>query len=212
MSILSKLFGSDKANKEKVGGMEDFMYLIRVYYQSVMASRLGITSLAALPDLRIFKQTLHVPTVNNKLGLGEKNRCQKMLTELYHMPDFFFQEIDNSIKKNCHKPNDVRDYLYLFQGFTQELLMVITNSLQWKLRIPSFFKKTLHTVVEQGIGDILNKENWKDAGIRKSVYGIRTYQTRLNYSAEWMTEFIYRVILLAKKEPKPKDVEEKKKA
>ena len=186
------------------------MYLIRVYYQSVIASKLGITSLAALPDLRVFKQTLHVATVNNKLGLGEKSRCQKMLSELYHLPDSFFKEIDNSIKKNCHKPNDVRDYLYLFQGFTQELLMVMTNSMQWKLRIPAVFKKTLHAVVEQGIGDLLNKENWKDAGLRKSVYNVRAYQSRLDYSAEWMTEFAYRVILLAKKEPKPKDAEEKK--
>lgn len=56
--------------------MEDFMTLIRVYYQAVMAANLGINNLAALPDLRLFKQTLHVPTVNNKLGLGEKTAAR----------------------------------------------------------------------------------------------------------------------------------------
>ena len=212
MSFLSNIFKSKSAeNKDKVGGMEDFMYLIRVYYQSVMASKLGITSLQALPDLRIFKQTLHVQTVNNKLGIGEKNKCQKMLVELYKLPDTFFKEIDNSIKQNCHKVNDVRDYLFLFQGFTQELLMVISNTMQWKLRIPSFFKKTLRTVIADGINDIFTKDNWKDAGVRKSVYNLRSYQKRLNYSQNWINEFAYHVILLAKKEPKPKDTDEKKK-
>ena len=211
MSILSKLFGKHQADDgSRVGGMEDFMYLIRVYYQSVIASRLGITNLSVLPDLRVFKQTLHVPTVNNKLGLGEKNRCQKMLEELYKMSDTFFKDIDDSIKRNCHKPNDVRDYMYLFQGFSQELLMVLSNTMQWKLRIPSVFKKTIYSVIKQGVDDILTKENWKDAGVRKSVYNVRVYQKRLGYSSDWMTEYVYHIILLAKKEPKPKDTEDKK--
>ena len=210
MSLLSQIIGSLHKDKEKVGGMEDFMYLIRVYYQSVLASRMGITNLATLPDLRVFKQTLHVQTINNKLGLGEQKQCQKMLHELYKMPELFFKGIDDSIKKNCHKPNDVRDYLYLFQGFSQELLMVITSSMQWKLRIPGIFKKTVHSVIEQGIKDILTKENWKDAGVRKSCYNVRAYQKRLGYSSEWMTEYAFRIILLAKKEPKPKDTDEKK--
>ena len=39
-----------KKKDENVGGMEDFMTLIRVYFQSVLASNLGISNLAALPD------------------------------------------------------------------------------------------------------------------------------------------------------------------
>ena len=77
MSFFSKLFGR-KTNQVKIGGMEDYMTLVRVYYQASMASRLGISNLAVFPDLRVFKQTLKVPTVNNKLGLGEKKKCQKM--------------------------------------------------------------------------------------------------------------------------------------
>ena len=85
MGILSNLFGKKKDDNEqvRVGGMEDFMTLIRVYYQAVIAMNLGITNLAFLPDLRIFKQTLHVATVNNKLGIGEKNKCKKMLIDMY---------------------------------------------------------------------------------------------------------------------------------
>ena len=72
MSIISRIFGRKTAGQEtaKAGGMEDFMTLIRVYFQAVMAADLHITNLAALPDLRVFKQTLKVPTVSNRLGMG----------------------------------------------------------------------------------------------------------------------------------------------
>ena len=56
MGFWNKIFG--KSDQQKVGGMEDFMTLIRVYFQAAMASDLGITNLAALPDLRVFKATL----------------------------------------------------------------------------------------------------------------------------------------------------------
>ena len=71
-----------RKKKENVGGMEDFMTLIRVYFQSVLASNLGISNLSALPDLLTFKRTLHVATVNNKLGVGEKKACAKLLQDL----------------------------------------------------------------------------------------------------------------------------------
>ena len=64
MTFFAKLFGK-KEEQQKAGGMEDFMTLIRVYFQSVMAADLGITNMAALPDLRVFKTTLKIPTQNN---------------------------------------------------------------------------------------------------------------------------------------------------
>ena len=144
------------------------MMLIRVYYQAVIASNLGISNLSALPDLRVFKQTLHVPTVNNRLGLGEKNRCRKMLCEIYGLEDNFFKEIDQSIKRNCRNVNDVRNYLFLFQGFSQDLMMVIGNLMQWKFRMPGVFKKLLRNMTEKTVHDILTKYDWKDDGVRKT--------------------------------------------
>ena len=89
MSIFSKIFGRKKDNEAQeqvqVGGMEDFMTLIRVYYQSVMASQLGISNINFLPDMATFKRSLKIPTQNNKLGIAEKSRCKKMLIELYGM-------------------------------------------------------------------------------------------------------------------------------
>jgi hypothetical protein len=210
MGLLSKIFKKSTSSDEKVGGMEDFMSLIRVYYQAVMASNLGISNINALPDLRVFKQTLHVPTVNNKLGIGEKNRCKKMLIEIYGISDDFFKEIDNSIKKNCRNVNDVRNYLFLFQGFSQDLMMLVGNLMKWKFRTPSFLRSALKTFTEKTIHDILNKDTWKDEGVWKACLSIRKYQQTLGYTAPWMSEYVYNIILLAKKEPKQKPSDEKK--
>ena len=57
MSFISKLFNK-KENEQKTGGMEDYMTLIRVYFQAALAANLGITNLSMLPDLRTFKATL----------------------------------------------------------------------------------------------------------------------------------------------------------
>lgn len=210
MGLLSKIFKKSTSSDEKVGGMEDFMSLIRVYYQAVMASNLGISNINALPDLRVFKQTLHVPTVNNKLGIGEKKRCKKMLIEIYGISDDFFKEIDNSIKKNCRNVNDVRNYLFLFQGFSQDLMMLVGNLMKWKFRTPSFLRSALKTFTEKTIHDILNKDTWKDEGVWKACLSIRKYQQALGYTAPWMSEYVYNIILLAKKEPKQKPSDEKK--
>ena len=211
MGIFSNLFKHKQQVNEtgwRVGGMEDFMMLIRVYYQAVMAANLGISNLAALPDLRVFKQTLHVPTVNNKLGLGEKNKCRKMLMEIYGIEEFFFKEIDQSIKRHCRNVNDVRSYLFLFQGFSQELMMLMGNLMKWKFRLPGFFRNALRQLTAKSVDQVLTKNDWKDDGVRKACLSVRRYQQQLGYSAEWMTSYVYNVVILAKKEPKPNDKDE----
>ena len=210
MGILSKLFKKNNEDEQRVGGIEDFMTLIRVYYQAVMAVQLGISNLAALPDLRIFKQSLHVPTVNNKLGIGEKKRCKAMLTSVYGISDDFFKEIDASVKRCCRNVNDIRTYLIMFQGFSQDLMMLMGNLMKWKFRMPSIFHKALRAMTAKTINQIMTRNDWKDEGVRRTCVGIRKYQHTLGYSEAWMSEYVYQIVVLAKKEPKPKDVEEKK--
>lgn len=206
MSFLTKIFGRDNSEKtEKTGGMEDFMTLIRVYFQAVMAADLGIANLSALPDLRVFKTTLHVPTVNNKLGVGEKSRCKKMLKDIYEMDDDFFKEIDQSIKKRCRKLQDVQPYMLQFQAYTNDTMMLVSNLMKYKLRIPSMFKKTLYSMTEQTVNDIYTKNDFKDAGELKTAVGIREYSRRLGFTQQWTTNFVFKVIMLAKKEPRTKD-------
>ena len=207
MSIFSKLFGKKQAEEEtpRVGGMEDFMTLIRVYYQAVMATNIGLSNINFLPDMAVFKRTLKVPTQNNKLGIAERSKCKKMLIELYGLPDTFFKEIDASIKKNVRNVNDVKTYLFMFQGFSQELMMLIGNLMQWKFRMPGVFKKLLRGMTEKTVHDILTKPSWKDESVHKTCVSIRRYQQALGYSEPWINEYVYNIVLLAKKEPKPKE-------
>ncbi len=203
MSIFSKLFSRDKGKEQTtVGGMEDFMLLIRVYYQAVMASQLGINNLGALPDLRIFKQTYHVATVNNKLGIAEKKHCRKLIQSIYKVSDSFFAEIDGSIRKHCHKIQDAQSYLIQFQSFSQDLMMLMGNLMQWKMRLPSFFRGALREMVAKQVHQIMTSNDWKDDGVRRTCIAIRKYQNVLGYTEQWMTEYVHTIVMLAKKEPR----------
>lgn len=205
MSFFNKIFKRKERGENKIGGMEDYMTLVRVYFQASMASNIGITNLAWLPDLRTFKTTLKVPTVNNKLGVGEKSHCRKMMKEMYGMQDGFFKEIDTSLKKNCRKLQDVQPYMIQFQGFSQDLMMLMGNLMKFKLRLPSIFKKAIYGMTEKTVNDIFNKNDYKDAGVVKAVMAVRQYNKRLGFSQKWVTDFVYQIVILAKKEPANKD-------
>ena len=210
MEIFSKLFGR-KEQESKTGGMEDYMTLVRVYFQAALAAQLGISNLAMLPDLRLFKSTLHVPTQNNKLGVGEKGHCRKMMMEIYHTDEQFFKEIDQSIRRNCKKLQDVQVYLIQFQSFSQELMMLMGNLMKFKLRVPSIFKKTIYAMTEKTVSDIFMKNDYKDPSVIKAVLNVRKLNARLNFSQKWVTDFTYQVMMLVKKEPRPSDEDVKKK-
>ena len=210
MAFFSKLFGK-KESEVKVGGMEDFMTLIRVYFEASLAVNLGINNLGMLPDLRTFKTTLRVPTLNNKLGLGEKNQCRKMMREMYGLGDDFFKEIDQSMRKNCRKIQDVQPYMVQFQGFSQDLMMLVGNLMKFKLRLPSFMKKAIYTMTEKTVSDLFTKNDYTDPGVIKAVMAVRQYNKRLGFSQKWITDFVYQVVMLAKKEPRQADNDAKQK-
>ena len=85
MNFISKLFKKKEEETEVVskGSVEEFVTLIRVYYQAVMAVQLGITNLNILNDMALFKRMLKIPTQNNKLGIAEKSRSRKILMQEY---------------------------------------------------------------------------------------------------------------------------------
>lgn len=204
MGFFDKLFHRN-ADQKKAGGLEDYMTLVRVYLQAAIAESAGITNLAMLPDLRLFKTTLRVPTVGNRLGTGEKKQCRKMLVDLYGTKSLFFEEVDRSVKKNCRKLQDVQTYMVQFQTFTQDVMMLMGNLMKFKLRLPGFMKKALYTMTQKTVGDIFNRNDFTDPGVMKTIVAIRTIDKRLGFSETWVTDFVYQVVLLAKKEPRPKD-------
>lgn len=204
MGFLKNLFGK-KEQLENLGGMEDFMTLIRVYFQAEMAGNMGITNINSLPDLATFKRGLKIQTQGNKLGIAEKARCRKMLSQMYGISESFFKEIDSSIRKNCRNVNNMQAYMFQFQGFSSDLMMQVGTIMKWKFRVPSFLKNALHTLTADAVHQIMTNNTWKDESSYKTVYSLRQYQQHLGFSENWMTEYAFNMICLAKKEPKKKE-------
>lgn len=213
MNIISKLF--KKKDEEEVtsskGSVEEFVSLIRVYYQAVMAVNLGITNINMLSDMALFKRMLRIPTQNNKPGIAEKSRVRKILMNDYDLPETFFKEIDASVKKNCRSQNDIKSYFFLFQGFCNELFTLLGSLMQWKFRISMLVKKWLYSQTQKTIHEILTKSEWKDISIQKTAWSIRKYSETLGYSEQWITDFVYNIIQLAKEDQKREMKENKKK-
>ena len=212
MSIFANLFKKQAdADAKVVGNVEDFVSLTRVYFQSVIAVNLGITNIRFLPDVANFKRLFKVATQGGKLGLAEKSASRKMLMQDYGISESFFKEIDTSIKKNCRTQNDVQAYLFMYQGFSSDLMMLMGNLMQWKFRMPAIFKKALRSMTVKTVHDVCTKTVWKADDVHKTAAAVRQYKERLGFSEQWMSEYVYNIVLLAKKEPKHKDEEAKAK-
>lgn len=48
--------------------------------------------------------------------------------------------------------------------------------------------------------------------VMKTVVAIRNYDKRLGFSEKWITDFVFQVVMLAKKEPRPSDDDNAKQA
>ena len=207
------LFGlfKKKSDETKVGNVEDFISLTRVYFQSVIATNLGITNIRFLPDVANFKRLFKVPTQNGKLGLAEKSASRKMLMQDYGLNENFFKEIDASVKRNCRTQNDIQSYLFMYQGFSNDLMMLMGNLMQWKFRFSMLVKKLLYNMTTKTVHDILTKSEWKDISVQKAAWSVRKYAEKLGYSEQWITDFVYNVVLLAKEDQK-KELKKSKEA
>lgn len=205
MGLFSRLLNKRNAAQQQNNDYADnFRDLIQVYFQSIFASQFGITQIKLFPELVMFRRKFKVPSSNNRLGVAEKKESQRMLMEIYGVKEIFFKEIDASIRRKCHNTNDINAYLPRFQSFAQNLLMVITNVNQWKLRAALLVKKVLLSVVKTSVNDIMTKNDWKDNGIRKTCISIRKSSQSLGFSQDWMVEYAFRILLLARKQPKSK--------
>lgn len=209
MGIFGNLF--KKKSDGVVGNVEDFMSLTRVYFQSVIAVNLGITNIRFLPDIANFKRLFKVPTQGGKLGIAEKSAARKMLMQDYGLSETFFKEIDSSVKRNCRNQNDIQTYLFMYQGFSNDLMMLMGNLMQWKFRIPSIFKSALLQMTAKTVHKVCTQQVWKADDVHKTAAAVRQYKERLGYSEEWMTEYVYNIVILAKKEPKRKEEDNEKK-
>ena len=185
-------------------GVEDFMSFIRIYLQAAMAANLGITNIKMVPELAMFKRMLKIQTVNNKLGIAERARARKIMQAEYGISDIFFDELDASLKKNCKNQMAIQSYSIKFQEYLNNLLTVVTTLMKWKMQIPSFMKGTLRSVTEQTIHDIMTKATWSKPEMMAAIFNLKKQTESLGFSEAWMSEFMFNLIVLAKKEKRKK--------
>lgn len=202
MGILTNLYSrKERKEKEAQEAIQDFMTLIRVYYQSTMAINLGITNFRMLPDLTMYKHMFKIPTQGGKLGVAEKAHTRKLLMQSYGISDNFFKEIDASIKKSCRTQNDVNPYLFTFQDFSNTLFMLVGSLMKWKFGLPKMFSKMLYTMTVKTVHDIMTKSHWKADGVDETAKKVRVYKEKLGFSEEWMAEYTFKVIMVSKMKP-----------
>lgn len=194
-----KLFSKKKKEEKSTEEIENLMLLLRVYFQATIAAQTGFNNIKVLNDLRFFKQTYHIATLNNKIGLSEKKQCQKMLQSIYGFSDRFFSEIDSSMKKSCRTIQDFQPYMLKYQDFTQNILMLIPNLVGRKLAVLRFFPKLMKESVNKSIHKILTQTDWKDPSTRIAAIAVRKEQTSLRYSEAWICEFVNTIIPLGLK-------------
>ena len=201
MGIFAKLFNK---NSEEVSSknVEDFVSLTRVYFQSVIAANLGITNIRFVPDVANFKRLFKIPTQGGRLGQAEKTASRKMLMQDYGISENFFKEIDASVKKHCRTQNDVQGYLFMYQGFSNDLMMLMGNLMQWKFRFAILFKKLLYGKTQKTVHELMTRSEWKDVSVQKAAWSVRKYAEHLGYSEQWVTDFVYNVVLMAREDQK----------
>lgn len=194
-----KLFSKKKKEEKSTEEIENLMLLLRVYFQATIAAQTGFNNIKVLNDLCFFKQTYHIATLNNKIGLSEKKQCQKMLQSIYGFSDRFFSEIDSSMKKSCRTIQDFQPYMLKYQDFTQNILMLIPNLVGRKLAVLRFFPKLMKESINKSIHKMLTQTDWKDPSTRIAAIAVRKEQTSLRYSEAWICEFVNTIIPLGLK-------------
>jgi hypothetical protein len=89
-------------------------------------------------------------------------------------------------------------------------MMLMGNLMKFKLRMPSFFKKAIYQMTAKTVNEIFTKNDYTDPGVMKTVVAIRQYNKRLGFSEKWIADFVYQVVMLAKKEPQKQEDTAKK--
>ena len=81
--------------------------------------------------------------------------------------------------------------------------------MQTKFRAAMLFNKLLRSMTEKTVHDIFTKNDWKEKSIRNESANVRKYSQTLGLSEAWVTEYVYKILLLAKKEGKRKKDDKK---
>ena len=48
----------------------------------------------------------------------------------------------------------------------------------------------------------MTRSEWSDVSLQKATWSVRKYAETLGYSEQWITDFVYNVVLLAREDQK----------
>ena len=74
--------------------------------------------------------------------------------------------------------------------------------MQWKFRPAMLVQKLLYNQTAKVMHDVMTKQEWKEVKDQKAAWSVRKYAETLVYSEQWMPDFVYNVVLLAKEDAK----------
>lgn len=200
MGLLDKLAKNTEKKQEEIQvRQEDYMNLIKVYLQAVIISepKFANLNINSMPELRMFKSAMRIPTQGH-IGIAEKKMAKDMLNSKYGLSDTFCKDIDKSVRRVCVKTADLQKFFLLFQNLTMDLTTVLSNQLQWKARIPSFFRGLIKSSVSDAVKDIMTKSDWTAPDIFQACQRIRKTSEKMNLSQKWMADFFFPLIMISK--------------
>lgn len=206
MSIFSRLFGRNKAVEDDntQSNVEEFISLIRVYYQASIVAHVGITNLNVVPEFAMYKRVMRIPTLNGRIGIAERSHIRKFMVANYKMNESFFKDIDASIRKNCKGLRDVQGFFFLFGNFTNDLMTYLSTQAQWRLQGAMLFRPILRSTVKAVVNKMFTKDDWSDATAARTAKKLRLAASQLGYGSDWVVEFAYQVFSETKKDSKRK--------
>lgn len=199
MSFFSSLFHKKETTPQQ-GSVEEFVTIVRVYFQASMAVQLGVTNINILNDMALFKRMLKIPTQNNKLGISERARARKVLMEDYGLSEDFCRELDGSVKHLCRTQMDIKNYYLMFQGFSAELFGVMESQMGIRFRLSLLYRSLLRKQVAKVIHRLLTQNEWKDVSTQKKAWNVKKYCEQLKFSEVWVSDFTYNIMLGARED------------
>ena len=107
---------------------------------------------------------------------------------------------------------ELADRCELSKGFISQLERDLTSpSIATLMDILECLGTNIHDFFREEQDDkiVFTKNDFSDPGVMKTVVAIRQYDQKLGFSQQWITDFVYRVVMLAKKEKRPADTESK---
>ena len=175
MSLLSKLLKGHGDGKQQRWQCGRFLFsLTRVYFQSVIAVNLESPISISFPMLHNLNVCLKCRRKMEKLISRKKSRARKMLMQDYGLNENSSKKLMHRSKRVLETPNDIQAYLFMYQGFSNDLMML--DGKPYAMEIPHTFiiQKILKGMTEKPFTKYATKKVWKADDVHKTATAVKT--------------------------------------